>query len=82
VGEEDKNKKRLLLEILSSLGEAKLARIQEEVEARRLSEPEKYEALTGCNLQDLLIEMAEEGLVERIFPEWGAPVYRVKSEVS
>ncbi len=72
-------KKALLLEVLRELGEAKLARIQEAVEARRMEEPERYAALTGCNLQELLMEMAEEGLIERLVPEWGAPIYRVRA---
>ncbi|NOZ82517.1 MAG: hypothetical protein GXN98_01680 [Euryarchaeota archaeon] len=71
-------KKALLLEILRELGSAKLARIQEVVEAKRMAQPEKYSALTGCNLHELLAEMAEEGLVEKQVPEWGAPVYRAK----
>ncbi len=71
-------KKALLLEILEELGSAKLAQIQEAVEARRMAEPERYAALTGCSLHDLLAEMAEEGLVEKHLPEWGAPVYSVR----
>ncbi len=71
-------KKRLLLEILNELREAKLAKIQEYIEEKKIEEPERFEALTGCNLRDILVEMAEEGLILREVPEWGAPVYKAK----
>ncbi len=74
------NKKKLLIEILRDLEEAKLAKIQEYIEERKLSGREEYGVLTGCNLRDILIEMAEEGLIDRIVPEWGAPIYVYKNK--
>ncbi len=73
------NKKKLLIEILRDLEEAKLAKIQEYIEEKKLSGKEEYEVLTGCNLRDILVEMAEEGLIDRIVPEWGAPNYVYKN---
>ncbi len=72
------DKKKLLIEILRDLEEAKLAKIQEYIEEKKLSGKEEYEVLTGCNLRDILVEMAEEGLIDRIVPEWGAPNYVYK----
>lgn len=69
-------KKRLLLEVLRELKEAKLAEIQERIEEKKESR-EEYEALSGCDLHGILKEMAEEGVIEKEVPEWGAPTYRV-----
>ncbi len=71
-------KKRLVVEILRELGEAKFADLQIYIE-EKLEEKPELELLRGCDLHSLLQEMVEEGKIEKIVPEWGAPLYRVKN---
>jgi len=72
-------KKELLLEILQELKRAKLAEIQEVVEEKKMEGEERYESLTGCDLQEILQEMVQEGVIGRQVPEWGAPVYSAET---
>lgn len=71
-------KKKLVVEILKELGEAKFADLQLYIE-EKLEEKPELQLLRSCDLHNLLQEMVEEGTIEKIIPEWGAPLYKVKS---
>jgi polyhydroxyalkanoate synthesis regulator phasin len=70
----------IIYELIKSKGKMNLAMIEGEADRIKQENPEYFEAITGCNIYDVVEELVEKGRLEKEVPKWGLPTYRIKEK--